>query len=299
MQVGSYTAEFCEHVLLFIKQRKDRNDVSGLRALVQQIRTEGINFAIADDMRTTPSIARYDIEPYGALRPPYPVTIIENLTEFIEGDRMPTILIALDLPEQEETWWTYTVKELVPSRTDPTKTHYVWRMPIHFWTIPYKHCGKFSEEGEPQLSMAPYGTLSKEIHEELFKDSNMSVEEYNASHATAAAVFMQIYAGFCAAIHGHEVTFTDVEPNEATNKMRRARGKMPLFSYKTLTIGKPKRKSRHLGGTHASPRSHLRRGHYRTSSKGVRYWVQPCMVKGETDGFVHKDYIVEGQIECT
>ena len=81
--------------------------------------------------------------------------------------------------------------------------------------------------------------------------------------------------------------------------MRRAQGKAPLYTYKVLTIGKKKPKSRRLGGTHASPRSHLRRGYYRTSQKGIRHWVQPCMVKGGTDGFVHKDYRVEGQTECT
>jgi hypothetical protein len=95
------------------------------------------------------------------------------------------------------------------------------------------------------------------------------------------------------------VTFEDVEPDAKLNKMRRARGKTPLFTYKTLIIGRKKRKSQLLGGTHASPRSHLRRGYYRTSPKGIRHWVQPCMVKGETEGFVHKDYRVEGQIECT
>jgi hypothetical protein len=296
MQPGNYITEFCEHMLLFIKQRKGINDLSGLHLLVKQIRTEGINFAIADDMRTTPSIASYDIVPYGALRPPYLVTIVENLTEFGDGDKLPTVLIALDIPSQEETWWTYSVKEFVPSRKDPTKLQHAWRVPLHVWTLPYKHCGKFSEDGEPQIAMAPHGTISTEIHEQLIKESNMSAAEYKAAHATAAAVFLEIYAGFCAAIHGHEVTFTDVEPDAAKNKMRRARGKVPLFTYKVLTIGKPKRKSRHLGGTHASPRSHLRRGYYRTSRNGVRHWVQPCMVKGETDGFVHKDYKVEGTV---
>jgi hypothetical protein len=102
------------------------------------------------------------------------------------------------------------------------------------------------------------------------------------------------YLDFCYVLHNHEVTYDETEPDTAKNRFRRARGKAPLFTYKVLTIGKKKRKSQHLGGTHASPRSHLRRGHYRTSSKGARYWVQPCMVKGETDGFVHKDYVVEG-----
>lgn len=103
------------------------------------------------------------------------------------------------------------------------------------------------------------------------------------------------YLDFCYVIHNHEITYDEVEPDKAKNQFRRARGKAPLFTYKVLTVGKPKRKSRHLGGTHASPRSHLRRGYYRTSKNGVRHWVQPCMVKGETDGFVHKDYKVVGE----
>jgi hypothetical protein len=102
------------------------------------------------------------------------------------------------------------------------------------------------------------------------------------------------YAEFCRTIHENHVTFEDIEPAAKLNKMRRARGKAPLFTYKVLTIGKKKRKAAHQGGTHASPRSHLRRGYYRTSRNGVRHWVQPCMVKGETPGFVHKDYKVEG-----
>lgn len=104
------------------------------------------------------------------------------------------------------------------------------------------------------------------------------------------------YIDFCYVLHSHEVTYDETEPDTAKNRFRRARGKAPLFTYKVLTIGKKKRKSQKLGGTHASPRSHLRRGYYRTSRNGVRHWVQPCMVKGETDGFVHKDYKVEGTV---
>jgi hypothetical protein len=101
---------------------------------------------------------------------------------------------------------------------------------------------------------------------------------------------------FLCAINRYHTTFEDVAPPERLNRKRLKRGKVPLFTYKVLTIGKKKRKSQKLGGTHASPRSHLRRGYYRTSRNGVRHWVQPCMVKGETDGFVHKDYKVEGTV---
>jgi hypothetical protein len=112
--------------------------------------------------------------------------------------------------------------------------------------------------------------------------------------ATQGWFALNTYLRFCVACHNYETEFADVEPDKAKNKMRRARGKAPLFTYKVLTIGRKKPKSRRLGRTHASPRSHLRRGYFRTSRNGVRHWVQPCMVKGGTDGFVHKDYIVEG-----
>lgn len=36
----------------------------------------------------------------------------------------------------------------------------------------------------------------------------------------------------------------------------------------------------------------------RAAREGVRHWVQPCMIKGETPSFVHKEYVVEGAIEC-
>ena len=110
---------------------------------------------------------------------------------------------------------------------------------------------------------------------------------------------MNAYIDFCYVLHNNEITLDDVVPDKTKNQFRRARGKAPLFTYKVLTIGKPKRKSKHLGGTHASPRSHLRRGYYRTSRNGIHHWVQPCMVKGDIDGFVHKDYKVEGQPQCS
>lgn len=133
--------------------------------------------------------------------------------------------------------------------------------------------------------------------DEMFKTLCMAwggnMHEYVERIAADLRDEVNAYIDFCYALHTHQIAYEDIEPDKAKNKMRRARGKAPLFTYKVLTIGKKKRKSAHLGGTHASPRSHLRRGHYRTSKSGKRYWVQPCMVKGETPGFVHKDYKVE------
>lgn len=47
------------------------------------------------------------------------------------------------------------------------------------------------------------------------------------------------------------------------------------------------------GGTHASPRWHIRRGHWRTLANGRRVFVRECEVGDQTRGAVVKDYRLE------
>jgi hypothetical protein len=49
------------------------------------------------------------------------------------------------------------------------------------------------------------------------------------------------------------------------------------------------------GGTHASPRWHVRRGHWRQLADGRRVFVRACEVGDPARGGVIKDYIVEGR----
>jgi hypothetical protein len=70
----------------------------------------------------------------------------------------------------------------------------------------------------------------------------------------------------------------------------------PMWEVKTLVIKTPVTHtvSEYKGGTHASPRQHLRRGHYRHYKKtGKIAWVNQCTVGSLTNGYVHKDYRVE------
>lgn len=53
-----------------------------------------------------------------------------------------------------------------------------------------------------------------------------------------------------------------------------------------------KLKSPGLGGTHASPRWHIRRGHWRNLADGRRVFVRECQVGDMTRGGVVKDYEV-------
>lgn len=81
------------------------------------------------------------------------------------------------------------------------------------------------------------------------------------------------------------------EPSRKLNAKRERYGKPPLVSYKTLLVKKPLAQSqgRDVGGTHASPRLHLRRGHIRRRF-GREFWVRSTIVGDKSRGLLLKDY---------
>lgn len=79
----------------------------------------------------------------------------------------------------------------------------------------------------------------------------------------------------------------------ALNRKRERNGKKPLYSYWVLEIdegkGSAKSSAESSGGSHASPRVHLRRGHIRRlPDRNV--WVNACVVGNKASGMVAKDY---------
>ena len=78
------------------------------------------------------------------------------------------------------------------------------------------------------------------------------------------------------------------------NKKRMAKGKPALtFDWHTVEIGPKSEKNDAQGGTHASPRLHDRRGHWRFIKKTQRQvWVKSCKVGDASKGVVFKDYEV-------
>lgn len=76
-----------------------------------------------------------------------------------------------------------------------------------------------------------------------------------------------------------------------TNKRRAAKGKPPLiYDWHTVVIVPTPPKGAYQGGTHASPRQHVRRGHWRKRANGARVWVRDCTVGDASKGAVFKDY---------
>lgn len=75
-----------------------------------------------------------------------------------------------------------------------------------------------------------------------------------------------------------------------TSRRKQKAGKRPLYDWRTVEV-EPRLKSEPQGGTHASPRAHDRRGHWRTI-KEKKVWVRPCRVGNPADGQIFHDYKV-------
>lgn len=82
------------------------------------------------------------------------------------------------------------------------------------------------------------------------------------------------------------------DPDIKLQRARSRRKRAPLFSYWTLGIdlGRGAETRANAGGTHASPRLHLRRGHARQFKPNEWTWVQAHVVGNKQSGLVHKDY---------
>lgn len=79
----------------------------------------------------------------------------------------------------------------------------------------------------------------------------------------------------------------------AANKKRARKGKAPLVEFKLVSVtGKETHKASIPHGTHASPKQHWRRGHWRTYKSGRRSWVEPMLVGDEKNGKIIKDYAI-------
>ena len=88
---------------------------------------------------------------------------------------------------------------------------------------------------------------------------------------------------------------TGHQPIKRSNWAKKIRqGKPIAYDWTTIVIEPPKQKNEPLGGVHASPRWHERRGHWRNVKKtGKHIWVRDCEVGNKTLGAVFHDYKVQ------
>ena len=86
-----------------------------------------------------------------------------------------------------------------------------------------------------------------------------------------------------------------VEAKPTLSRGASALKRKPVYKLSYTTVHLPgvktERKARQ-GGTHASPRQHERRGHWRTYRSGKRVWVKNCVVGDPSLGHVKHAYVV-------
>jgi hypothetical protein len=88
---------------------------------------------------------------------------------------------------------------------------------------------------------------------------------------------------------------TPTKEESNINSKRVSKGKKPLIEFRMITIDVKKKDTEVTmpHGTHASPRQHWRRGHWRTAPKsGKKVWIDPMLVGDEQNGKIIKDYAV-------
>jgi hypothetical protein len=225
----------------------------------------GIRFALND---TLPGVLPDKTPLIGAnLRPPYPITVIEY-----SGGRYQNVIVAEDLGTHVKLR-SYASLGDAGVAVCPFEVRFEY---VDHWVQTELRC------------------WSPTVLNKRARDRNETREELIQSAAEILDGATSIYARLCEVLANNHVETTDVPPDAKENRIRRVKGQAPLYTYKTLVVGERKETatSRGRGGTHASPRSHLRRGYYRTSKKGVRHWVSSAYVNG-APGFVHKDYEIK------
>lgn len=122
-------------------------------------------------------------------------------------------------------------------------------------------------------------------------ENQSKISGINQADAEIAATIIGSFRLFLSALNCTNVRRVEHAPDAKLQKARAKRGKQPLFSYWTLELDLSRAESSEsLGGTHASPRLHLRRGHPRQYAPGKWTWVQPCAVGNKHLGLIHKDY---------
>lgn len=86
-------------------------------------------------------------------------------------------------------------------------------------------------------------------------------------------------------------------PATATNARKLREGKPPsTYAWRTIVVAPTPPRRPAAGGTHASPRLHERRGHWRRLHNGDSVWVRSCLVGDPDRGVVEHDYRVSAEV---
>lgn len=122
------------------------------------------------------------------------------------------------------------------------------------------------------------------------KDGGIGVYPEGATKHQATMMALAIIRVLLERLETQQTAYQPTVKQSFTNRRKVAQGKKPSYDWRTVTVS-PRPKSDSLGGTHASPRAHDRRGHWRRMGE-KKVWVRPHRVGDPAHGQVFHDYKV-------
>ena len=136
--------------------------------------------------------------------------------------------------------------------------------------------------------------LMKSILEKVYEqEGEIGIQDCVKDIGNETATILELCEALsCSNVH-HRV-IESIDP--AVNQRRIRDGKVPMYETRTLWIDVPNFDNVSVewqGGTHRSPRQHLRRGHIRNIHSGKKVWVNATVVGAKENGMIKKDYAIK------
>jgi hypothetical protein len=221
------------------------------------------------------------------LRLPYPFVAMEIVGCRVLNNGGPVVVLCIQIPESQ-FGRMYTaldadqIESAIASFVLMSETGCEWWSPV-------------VEVASVRLKDGAKRLISRICAEASFRALTKGNESHYADLSRGAektCAFVQpILDQFLCALECKNVRVEDFPPPPKLQAKRLRSGKLPLVTYKVLTLdAEPKVVGAVGTGTNASPRTHLRRGHIRRLPNG-NIWVNATVVKG-SNGLVLKDYRV-------
>jgi hypothetical protein len=288
MSIGYFSDEFCDDLKKYVKV--NREGASYYNQIRRRIQRNAIHFALPHGGFILPKEGDMVAIDTDILRPPFPVTVIEypeggGTLKPGETPSTKRLVMAVDDDDGVILFPAYY-----------SDAYDVWHPPLIYWRLKYGRDFSLSRTKPRRIADDDVMKYSEGWSNAVASTKMpISLEEYAALEMGNINQELSVYIDFCLAMSQYETEIVDQKPDAQAQKLRRLRSKPPLFTYKIITItGKRKVFTESKGGTHASPATHLRRGHWRNYKSGKRGWVEAALVNGK-DGMVVKDYRVEAR----
>lgn len=207
------------------------------------------------------------------IRQPYPVIALEY--RFDKSYKCILLSIERELKKDSPFYYPSIV---------PILGHVV----TPWWTVLPIHFGTHIVDLEgPNGAMQSYGDISPKARTFFSRTGEIgSIDNF-------IAISVRNYYRFMNMCQCSNVEFAPAEGCERGEmKKRRSLG---FDEYKVMMVSSHIRaKAEARGGSHASPREHLRRGHIRRIDDERRVWVNATVVCPGSSGKIEKDYAIKG-----